>query len=908
MGPAGLEAADPAACRPTPWTTPRSGPSPARRAALLDYGWPERTVDGERTAVVLGNAMSGERHYLTGLRIAYPELAHELDQAPSFQELPSDVRKAISAEFGEQIGRRYPEITEDTMPGELGNCMAGRVANLFDLHGPNFVVDAACASALAAIDASVAGLLDHSYDAAIAGGVDRNMGASSFVKFCKIGALSATGTRPFDAGADGFVMGEGAGVFVLKRLADAERDGDRIYAVIRGIGGASDGRGKGITAPNPVGQRLAVERAWRDAGLSPASCEMIECHGTSTRVGDVVEVTSIGEAFDGAGLEPGSVAIGSAKSNIGHLKAAAGAAGFLKAVMAIHHKELPPSLHVEELNPNIDWAASPFRVNTELRPWETPADGVRTAGVSAFGFGGTNFHVVLEEHVPGAVPTNGQKFVAVGADLPKTAPVAEAPAKPTAPRGALVLGASDEAALVSRLRAVHADAVAGQAPCDAAPAQADLRAAERVAIDYADAAELADKGEQALAAFEQPARWKVLRGRGIFRGSGPAGKVAFLYTGQGSQYANMLAGLRDAEPIVAATFDEADAVMTPLLGRPLTSYLFVDPADPDAVAEAEAELRKTEITQPAVLSVDLAITRLLAAHGIEPDLVMGHSLGEYGALVAAGALTLPAALEAVSARGREMAHLTVEDNGAMAAVFAPLEEIERIVAESDGYVVIANVNSTVTGRRRRGDRRRRGRRRPLRGAWLHDRHAPGQPRLPHLDRGAGERTAAAHARAPRAAAARRSPSSPTSPASCTRWAPMSCPRCSTCWPPRWRRRCGSSTACARCSPRASASSSRSGRRRRCRASPPMSSATMSSRWRRTTPSWAMPPPSTRHSAACTRPVSARWSTRHPRSSTRPPRSTCPSSSPALRSGCPARRTSSTTPTSPASCTASRAST
>ena len=182
------------------------------------------------------------------------------------------------------------------------------------------------------------------------------MGASSFVKFCKIGALSATGTRPFDAGADGFVMGEGAGVFVLKRLADAERDGDRIYAVLRGIGGASDGRGKGITAPNPVGQRLAVQRAWRNAGLSPASCGMIECHGTSTRVGDVVEVTSIGEAFGGAELRPGSVAIGSAKSNIGHLKAAAGAAGFLKAVMAIHHKELPPSLHVEELNPNIDWA------------------------------------------------------------------------------------------------------------------------------------------------------------------------------------------------------------------------------------------------------------------------------------------------------------------------------------------------------------------------------------------------------------------------------------------------------------------------------------------------------------------------------------------------------------------------
>ena len=347
------------------------------------------------------------------------------------------------------------------MPGELGNCMAGRVANLFDLHGPNFVVDAACASALAAIDASVAGLVNHSYDTAIAGGVDRNMGASSYVKFCKIGALSATGTRPFDAGADGFVMGEGAGVFVLKRLADAERDGDRIYAVLRGIGGASDGRGKGITAPNPVGQRLAVQRAWRNAGLSPASCGMIECHGTSTRVGDVVEVTSIGEAFSGADLRPGSVAIGSAKSNIGHLKAAAGAAGFLKAVMAIHHKELPPSLHVEELNPNIDWAASPFAVNTELRPWDPPTDGVRTAGVSAFGFGGTNFHAVLEEYVPGHVPTDGpqgrgrgRRAVDVRAGAGHGPHRRSSPRRhvrrrsPKAPlRGALVLGADDEAAL-----------------------------------------------------------------------------------------------------------------------------------------------------------------------------------------------------------------------------------------------------------------------------------------------------------------------------------------------------------------------------------------------------------------------------------------------------------------------------
>ncbi len=238
-------------------------------AALTDYGWPERTLDTERTAVILGNAMAGEKHYETALRIAFPEVARQLAAAPSFTGLPADLRAAITAELLGRFNDMTPALTEDTMPGELGNCIAGRVANLFDLHGPNYIVDAACASAMAAFDASIAGLAAGTFDVAISGGIDRNMGAATYVKFCKIGALSATGTRPFDVGADGFVMGEGAALFVLKRLADAERDGDRIYAVVRGIGGASDGRGKGITAPNPVGQRLAVERAWRNAGLSP---------------------------------------------------------------------------------------------------------------------------------------------------------------------------------------------------------------------------------------------------------------------------------------------------------------------------------------------------------------------------------------------------------------------------------------------------------------------------------------------------------------------------------------------------------------------------------------------------------------------------------------------------------------
>ncbi|MGZ8650507.1 MAG: acyltransferase domain-containing protein, partial [Solirubrobacteraceae bacterium] len=459
----------------------------------------------------------------------------------------------------------------------------------------------------------------------------------------------------------------------------------------------------GITAPNPVGQRLAVERAWRKSGIDPSVCSLVEGHGTSTRVGDVVEVGSLGEAFAGAHLPRGSVKLGSVKSNIGHLKGAAGAAGVLKTALALHHKVMPPSLHFDRPNPNVDWDATPFAVNTELRDWEVPDGTTRVAGVSAFGFGGTNFHVVMEEHVPGRIGANGHAAIAVPADVapaarPAAASQAAGSGEPKAPlRGALVLGAEDESGLEQALEDALSEARAGRAPAPAAPDERTLRAPERLAIDYGDAGELAEKAGQALRALRSgnPAAWKALRGRGVFRGSGPAPPVAFLYTGQGSQYANMLSEVRRVEPVVGETFDQADRVMRPLLdGRALTDVIFVDPGDEDAMRTATAGLMRTEITQPAVLAIDIALTRLLAQYGVAPDFVMGHSLGEYAALVAAGVLPFEQALEAVSARGREMAVLDTPDNGAMAAVSAPLAEVEEVLDGVDGYAVVANVNSS----------------------------------------------------------------------------------------------------------------------------------------------------------------------------------------------------------------------
>ncbi|HYU57243.1 MAG TPA: beta-ketoacyl synthase N-terminal-like domain-containing protein, partial [Actinomycetota bacterium] len=523
------------------------------REALLDYGYPERPLDPERTAVILGNALAGEKHYMTAIRVHFPAFAEELSNSPSFMALPNDVQAAIVSEAHTGIGKRFPEITEDTMPGELSNVLAGRISNLFNFRGPNFTTDAACASAMAAMNAAVQGLRAGEYDSVITGGIDRNMGPHGFVKFCKIGALSATGTRPYAEGADGFVMGEGAGLFLLKRLADAERDGDRIYAVIRSLAGSSDGKGKGITAPNSVGQRLAVERAWGAIGISPATCTLVEGHGTSTAVGDVVEVESLQAAFGSPDVPAGSIALGSVKSNFGHLKSAAGAAGMLKTVYALHEKVLPPSINFERPNPGIDWSGSPFKVNTELREWAQPASGPRRAGVSAFGFGGTNFHAVLEEYVPGRTDGDGRKVVAVP-EKPFASTGETGTGSPKPPlRGALVIGGVSPGAIAERLAAVKAEADAGRTPEPAAPAGEDLRAPERLAIDFADAADLATKGEAALKALaaDNPAVWKALKARGIFRGSGPAPKVAFLYTGQGSQYANMLRTLRDAEPIVA---------------------------------------------------------------------------------------------------------------------------------------------------------------------------------------------------------------------------------------------------------------------------------------------------------------------------------------------------------------------
>ncbi|MCB0245008.1 MAG: acyltransferase domain-containing protein, partial [Anaerolineae bacterium] len=351
----------------------------------------------------------------------------------------------------------------------------------------------------------------------------------------------------------------------------------------------------------------------------------------------------------------------------------------------------------------------------------------RRAGVSAYGFGGTNFHVVLEEHVPGMLKAERTTYTGVDVeretsrypDRETSRQVDTGPGGNGAPglvslstpdlstskkpiRGILALGADSPVALKDRLDAAWQQVEGGWTPPVEAPAQADLNARERLVIDFGDHAELHDRLSKArkAAGFDNPAAWKALSAQGIFRGSsavgtgssGP-GKIAFLFPGQGSQYTNMGRELAALEPVVAETFAEADKVMTPILGRSLTSYIFVDSDDPAAMKQAERDLMQTAITQPAMLTVDTALYKLLGQYGFNPDMVMGHSLGEYGALIAAGIMPFADALEASAARGSEMTKVGWEDNGWMAAVMAPYDVIMQTLDEVDGYAVAANINS-----------------------------------------------------------------------------------------------------------------------------------------------------------------------------------------------------------------------
>ena len=637
------------------------------QAALEDAGYGTRQFDRERTSVILG-AGGGGADTAVGytVRAALPSLLG--DAHPQLQE---------------QIFERLPEWTEDSFAGLLMNVAAGRIANRLDLGGTNFTVDAACASSLSAIGIAARELQVGTSDMVLAGGVDAIQNPFAYLCFAKTRALSPTGRcRPFDAAADGIAISEGFATVVLKRLADAERDGDRIYAVIRGVGAASDGRDRSLTAPRPEGQMRALRRAYAQARISPATVGLLEAHGTGTVAGDGAEVKALSTVFGEHSDQRQWCAIGSIKSMIGHTKATAGVAGLIKAALALHHRVLAPTIGVSEPNPKAGFPDSPFYLNTEARPWLTGGAGhPRRAGVSAFGFGGTDFHIVLEEYT--------------GAYLEEPdAPVPRWPGELFLWRGSRAELTAALDALAARLEtgeALQLDVLAGELSLEARDQPRGGPALALVVESREDLRSKLARGRELLAAGETRAH----EPDGIYWSERPLsadGTVAFLFPGQGSQLVGMGRELALAFPEAREQLELADRVLAEYYERPLSSYIFPSPSfTPEEQRRRQGELTDTHVAQAALGATELAYVHVLAELGVEPGLTAGHSYGEFAALAAAGGIDAEQLLRISEARGRFMKEAGAAEDGAMVAVDAPPDALTALLER--GGVVIANINS-----------------------------------------------------------------------------------------------------------------------------------------------------------------------------------------------------------------------
>ncbi|MDV7210010.1 SDR family NAD(P)-dependent oxidoreductase [Azotobacter beijerinckii] len=649
------------------------------RHALADAGFDRRSFANDRTATIFaagGMNELGCDYIFRGL------LSHYL---PRVEGLPEAAAKQLMEALYEQD---LPKWTEDSFPGILENVIAGRVANRFDLRGTNFVVDAACASSLAALDAGIRQLRSHDADVAVVGAIDATNNPIGYLCFAQTHALSPRGrSRPFDDSADGIALGEGVVSLVLKRLGDAERDGDRIYAVIKGIGASSDGRNRSLTAPHPQGQLTALQRAYEDAAVDPTSIGLIEAHGTGTALGDKSEIESLNLAFGKSGMATQSCAVGSVKSMIGHTKVAAGLAAMVKTALALKHRVLPPTIGVEVPNSKIDFGRSPFFINTEARPWLNATDHPRRAGVSAFGFGGTNFHVVLEEYA-GAYrdsdavdlyPRDAEPFTFRGQD--------RAQVREQVQRLLDALEHPEQIDVAQLAYALHLE-------------QGAARAGEgarlcRLALVASSTVDLKAKLELALKAL-QGRESEVKYPQGVFFREGPEtdGGVCFVFPGQGSQRLNMLSDLTTSLPELHGLFERADALLADRLEQPLSRYIYPAPVFSDEErSRQQTALNATQVAQPALGVVDSAALRVLGEYGLKPDFVAGHSYGEYVALHAAGVIGLDDFIRLSEVRGRLAGEAGRRNPGAMAAIDADEARVRALIEQHGLNVTLANLNA-----------------------------------------------------------------------------------------------------------------------------------------------------------------------------------------------------------------------
>ena len=574
------------------------------------------------------------------------------------------------------------------------NCIAAnRISYLFDFHGPSLAIDTACSSSLVAVHLGCKSLWTGESTLVIAGGVQLVLSPWATVGYSKAGSMSPDGRcKAFDASADGYVRSEGAGVVILKPLAKALADGDPIYAVIRGSAINQDGRSNGLTAPSPAAQAAVIQEAYRQANIAPSAVQYVEAHGTGTRLGDPIEMKSLAAAV-GQGRPPGNYcAVGSVKTNIGHLEAAAGIAGLIKVALSLKHRQIPPSLHFKVPNPYIPFDKLPLRVQETLQPWpEGP--GPALAGVSSFGFGGTNAHVVLE----GAPALQPSEDAGAGMVMVR-------------PQHILMLRAKSESSLRELARRYHdllveqPEVAIGDVCYSANTGRSSFP--HRLAVIAGSAAELGER----LDAFAQNQSAPSTAYAEVVSRKRP--RVAFLFTGLGAQYVGMGQQLYESQPTFRAALDRCDAILRGHLDRPLLSMIYPPPGlstgqDPPLGENGASTqiarprrtflqpsrsslLDETAYAQPALFALEYALAELWRSWAVEPAVVLGHSVGELAAACVAGVFSLEEGLRLVAERARLMQALP--GDGTMVAVLAPEARVAAAIEDHGKGVSIAAIN------------------------------------------------------------------------------------------------------------------------------------------------------------------------------------------------------------------------
>ncbi|RJP73831.1 MAG: acyltransferase domain-containing protein, partial [Candidatus Zixiibacteriota bacterium] len=546
-----------------------------------------------------------------------------------------------------------------TATGNALNVTAGRLAFTLGCNGPAMAIDSACSSSLVAIHLACQSLRQKESDMALAGGVNVILALEAFICFNRWGMMAPDGRcKTFDARADGFVRGEGCGLLLLKRLSEAEKNGDPILAVIRGSAVNQDGASSGLTVPNGPAQEAVLRKALESAGLGPEAIGYVEAHGTGTRLGDPIEMEALIRVLGEGRTAENPLRVGSVKTNIGHLESASGVAGVIKVILALQHQAIPPHLHFHTLNPQIRTSGTAVEIPTALVPWTER----RIAGVSSFGFSGTNAHVILE--------ANGSREMAA----PDT----------TRPLHLLALSAKTSQALAESARRYsdflgeQKSGAAGDVCFTANTGRAHFK--HRLAVSGDGPAELARK----LEAFHSGDAHAVLHAE-IHSKRAPG--LVFLFTGQGSQYVGMGRRLFETQPTFRRVMTHCDEILRPELARPLLAVLYPDPGREE---EARQLLDQTGYAQPALFALEIALAELWRSWGIAPAAVMGHSVGEYVAACAAGVFTLEEGLRLIAARGRLMQALP--QGGAMAALFTDEKTALAAIAAHSDRVSLAALN------------------------------------------------------------------------------------------------------------------------------------------------------------------------------------------------------------------------